>query len=147
MIHSRIKLIHTKAKYTVRVCKILLTKCVQAHDDCFEVLPHIVLYLLMTRPRTLGSPGLVTPSFLTFGISKNSIFEENEIVSKNRQKIKKKNPYRAAPLAPTKVGAKCLAAVVLAHPDRVLSPKEDTTMEQKTIRCHNKLYLERTVGT
>jgi hypothetical protein len=90
MIHSRIKLIHTKAKYTVRVCKILLTKCVQAHDNCFEVLPHIILYLLMTRPRTLGSPGLVTPSFLTFRISKNSVFEENEIVSKNRQKIKKK---------------------------------------------------------
>jgi len=30
-------------------------------------------------------------------------------------------PYGAAPLPPTKVGAKCLAAVVLAHHDRVLS--------------------------
>jgi len=30
-------------------------------------------------------------------------------------------PYGAAPLLPTKVPAKCLAAVVLAHPDRVLN--------------------------
>ena len=30
-------------------------------------------------------------------------------------------PYGAAPLPPTKVGAQCLAAVVLAHHDRVVS--------------------------
>jgi len=50
-------------------------------------------------------------------------------LSRNRQKIIKKNfaglhpappPYGAAPLPPTKVGAKCLAAVVLDNPDRAL---------------------------
>jgi hypothetical protein len=33
-------------------------------------------------------------------------------------------PYGAAPLPQTKLGAKCLAAVVLAHHDRVLSPED-----------------------
>ena len=32
-----------------------------------------------------------------------------------------RGPYGAAPLPPAKVGAKCLAAVALAHHDRVLS--------------------------
>jgi len=36
-------------------------------------------------------------------------------------------PYGAVPLLTTKVVAKCLAAVVLAHPDRVLSPHASAT--------------------
>jgi len=57
-------------------------------------------------------------------------FQDQDIFSKNRPKIIKKHfaglcpappPYGAAPLLPTKVVAKCLAAVVLAHPDRALS--------------------------
>ena len=31
----------------------------KAHDDCLEVLPHIILYLLTRRPRTTGSPSHV----------------------------------------------------------------------------------------
>jgi len=34
-------------------------------------------------------------------------------------------PHGAAPLPPTKVGTKCLAAVVLAHHDRVFSPPKN----------------------
>jgi len=56
-------------------------------------------------------------------------FEDQDFVSKYLQKkSKKKNtglrpaptPYGAAPLPPTKVSAKFLAAVVLAHPDSAL---------------------------
>jgi len=62
-------------------------------------------------------------------ISENSVFQDQDIFSKNRPKIIKKYfaglcpappPYGAAPLLPIKVVAKCLAAVVLAHPDRAL---------------------------
>ena len=54
------------AMYKVRVSKLLLTNCVQAHDNCLEVLPHINLYLSTRRPRTIGSPGHATLSFLIF---------------------------------------------------------------------------------
>ena len=71
--------------------------------------------------------GLVTwtPSFLKVCISKNSFFQDQDIFPKNRQKIIKKKfaappPYGAAPLPPTNVGAKCLAAVVLDNQDRAL---------------------------
>jgi len=60
-------------------------------------------------------------------ISKNSVLQDQDIFSKIHKKSSKKNfappPYGAAPLPPTKVGAKCLAAAVLAHRDRVLSPQ------------------------
>ena len=113
----------------MRVSKLLLRKCVQAHDNCLEVLPHINPYLSTRRPRTIGSPGHLTPTFLKFCISKNSVLQDQDIFSKNRQKIIKKKfaglhptppHYGAAPLPPTKVSAKCLAAVVLARHDRVL---------------------------
>jgi len=116
-----------QAKYTHRVSKLLLRNCVQAHDNCLEVLPHINLYLSTRRPQTIGSPGHVTPSFLKFYIFKNSVFQDQDIFSENRQEIIKKNRGAAPrspslrPLPPTKVSAKCLAAVVLAHHDRVLS--------------------------
>jgi len=78
------------AEYTVRVRKLLLRNSVQAHDNCLEVLPHINLYLSMRRHRTLGCPGHVTPSYLKFCISKNSVFQDQDIFSKNRQKSSKK---------------------------------------------------------
>ena len=59
MVHSQWK----SGWYMVRVSKLLLTNCVQAHDDCLEVLPHIILYLSTTRLQTLVSLGHVTPSF------------------------------------------------------------------------------------
>ena len=31
--------------------------------------------------------------------------------------------------------------------DQIIHTNEDTTRKQKTIRSHNKKYLERTVGT
>jgi len=34
----------TLAKCTVLVIQLFLTNCVQAHDNCLEVLPHINLY-------------------------------------------------------------------------------------------------------
>ena len=50
-----------QAKYTVRVSKLLLRNCVHAHDNCLEVLSHII-YLSTRRLRTIESPGHVTPS-------------------------------------------------------------------------------------
>jgi len=54
------------AQNTVRVSKLLLTKCVQAHDDYLKVLPHINLYLLTRQPRTIRSPGHVNSQFFKF---------------------------------------------------------------------------------
>jgi len=51
------------AKFTVQVGQLVLANCVQAHDDCLEVLAHIILYLLTRRPRTIGSDGHVTAIF------------------------------------------------------------------------------------
>jgi len=79
-----------EAQYTVRVSKLLLRNCIQAHDNCLEVLPHINLYFSTRRPRTIGPPGHVTPSFWKFLLSKNSVFQDQNIFSKNRQKIIKK---------------------------------------------------------
>jgi len=64
-----------QAKCTVKVGQLLLTNCVQAHNDCLEVIPHIVLYLSLRRPRIVGSPGHVTPGFLKIRISKNAVFK------------------------------------------------------------------------
>jgi len=82
--------------------------------------------------KILGFLVSLGPDFWTFRTSKNFVFQDQEISSKNRQKIINKkiaglhtasSPYVAAPLPPTKVGAKYLAAVVLTHHDCVLSPK------------------------
>jgi len=70
-------------------------------------------------------------------VSKNSVFQDQDIFPKNRQKIIKKKsaglrpappPYGAAPVPPTKVGAKGLAAVVLDN--------QDCTLRLKTIFTH-----------
>jgi len=51
------------AKYTVRVYTLMLTNCVHANDNSFDVRPHIILYLSARRPETIDSTGRVTPSF------------------------------------------------------------------------------------
>ena len=137
-----------RAKYTVRVCKLLLTNCVQAHDDCLEVFPHINPYLSTRRPRSWVSksrtsqffeipylqefcpehielPAKLVDYFVRSNKS-NTNLSRLRIFSKNGQEFIQTNlrgppPYWAAPFPPTKVGAKCLDAVVLAHSDRVLS--------------------------
>jgi len=76
-------------------------------------------------PEQSGFPVTLKPDFLRFRISQNSVFQNQQFFSKNRQQIIKKSPeffLGAAPLPPTKVGAKCLAAVVLDNPDRALRP-------------------------
>jgi len=69
---------------------------------------------------------------MNFPSSKNSVFKDPKFVSKYLQKNVKKiitglrpapPPYGTALLPPTKVGAKYLAAAVLAHPDCALSPR------------------------
>ena len=118
------------AKCTVLVIQLFLTNCVQSHDNCFEVLPHINLYLSTRQPQTIGSPGLVIPSSLKFCISKNSVFQDQDNFSKNCQKNNKKiaglppapPSYGAVDLPPTKVGAIFLAAVVLDNEDRAIRP-------------------------
>jgi len=119
-----------QAKYTVRVNKLLLTNCVQAHDDCLEVLPRVILYLSTRQPQTIGPPGHVSSQFLEFLYFQEFCLRRPNFFFKNPQKIIKKKfagllpappPYGAAPLPSMKVGAKCLAAAVLAHRDRVLS--------------------------
>ena len=66
---------------------------------------------------------------LKFPISKNSVFKDQEFVFKIWQKSSKQKiaglhsappPYGAAPLPPTHVGTKFLAAVVLDNQDRAL---------------------------
>jgi len=71
------------AKYMVRVSKLLLTNCVQAHDDCLKVLPHINLYLSTRQPRTIGSPDHMNSQFLEI----NSVLQDQNIFPKNPQKI------------------------------------------------------------
>ena len=75
------------AKYTVRVSKILLRNCVQAHDNTLEILRHITLCLSTRRPQNFGSSGHVRTCFLKFRICKNSVFQDQEFFSKNPQKI------------------------------------------------------------
>jgi len=114
-----------QAKYTDRVSKLVLRNCVQAHDNWLKVLAHINLDHSTGRPRTIGSSGHVTPSFLKFCISKNSVFQDQDIFcTKKHEKENSRGAapsYRAALLPQNKVGAKCLAAMVLAHHNRVLS--------------------------
>ena len=81
-------------------------------------------------PEQSGLPVTRTPSFLKFCIFKNSVFARpRHFFQKSTKNHPKKfaglrpalPPYGAASLPPTKVSAKCLAAVVLAHHDRVRS--------------------------
>jgi len=118
------------AKYTVRGSKLFRTNCVQAHVDCLEVLPHINRYLSTKQPRTIETPGHVNSQFFAILYFQELCLARQRYFSKNRQKIIKKKfaglhpafpPYGAAPPPPTKAGAKYLAAVVIAHHDRVLS--------------------------
>ena len=78
------------AEYTVRVSKLLLTNCVQAHDNCLGVIPHVNLYLLTRQPRTIGSPGDVNSQFFEI-----LYFQEFCLARQrhflNRQKIINKN--------------------------------------------------------
>jgi len=119
------------AEYTVRVSKLELRNCVQSHDNTLEVLRHIILYLLTKLPQSTGHPGHAGAGFLEIPYFQKFCPSRPRIFSKDRQKIIKfffaglrpaPNPYGAVPRPPTKVGAKCLAAVVLAHHGRVLSP-------------------------
>ena len=87
-----------QAKYTDRVSKLLLRNCVQAHDNWLKVLAHINLDHSTGRPRTIGSSGHVTPSFLKFCISKNSVFQDQDIFPQNPQKIINKKIRVAQPL-------------------------------------------------
>ena len=109
-------------RYTVRVNKRLsrFRSCVQAHDNCLEVLPHINLYLSKRRPRVIGSPGhVILRLFLKTKIYVPKIYKK----SSKKKSRGAPPPYGTAPHPPTKVGSKCLVAVVLisAHHDRVLS--------------------------
>ena len=107
------------------VVHLVLTNCVQAHDNCLEVLPHINLYLSTRQPRTIGS--LVTPSlfeilyFQEFCLSRPRHFFQKS--AKNHQKAGLRSalpPYGAALLTPTKAGAKYLVPVVLDNQNRAL---------------------------
>jgi len=119
------------AKCTVLVIQLFLTNCVQAHDNLLEVLRRIDLYLSTRRPRTIWYPGHAGTRFFEISYFQEFCLSRPRNFSKNRGKIIKKNlaglrpaplPYGAAPLPPNKVGAKCLAAVVLDNPDRALCP-------------------------
>ena len=92
----------------------------------------MILYISARRPQSIGSLGHIANSFLKFRVSKNSAFEDQENVAKNREKSRKlfeaappaAHPlYGTAPFPPIKVGAKCLSAVVPDNQDRALSPK------------------------
>jgi len=89
------------AKYTVRVSKCLLRNCVQAHDNCLEVLPHINLYLLTRRPRTIGSPSHVSPSFFWNSVCSRILsFKTKTFFPKIDKKLSKK-VRGAAPCTPS----------------------------------------------
>ena len=107
--------------------QLFLTNCVQAHDNCLEVLPHMILYLSTRRPRTIGSPGHVNSQFFKIMyFSESCLSRPGHFSQKSTKNHQKKfaglrpasPPYGAAPLQPTKVGAKCLATVVLDNQDR-----------------------------
>jgi len=126
-----------RAKYTVRVSKLLLTNCVQiAHKLRTDQLQyfggtttHQSLPLDETASncwvsQSRNSQFFEIPCFQKFCPSRPSIFFPK--LTKNHQKKiaglhPAPPPNGAAPLLPTKVPAKCLAAVVLAHPDVYLT--------------------------
>ena len=62
--------------------------CIQADTDNLLVLRHIIKNIYHTYVHI--SPGHVIPIFLKFCIPKNSLFQDQEHFSKNRQKIIKK---------------------------------------------------------
>jgi len=103
------------AKCTVRVSKLFFQHC---------TLPHrfFLLFSFFFSPFFLSLFPLLpskTSKTKNHGASKT----KNVKNKKSRGCVPHPPPYGAAPLPPTKVGAtsKCLAAVVLAHPDCVLA--------------------------
>ena len=85
-----------ETKCTVLVIQLVLTNCVQAHDNCLEVLRHINLYLSTRQPQTIG--------FLSHaGIFWNSVFpripsfKTNYFFQKSTEKSSKKNSLGCAP--------------------------------------------------
>jgi len=118
------------AQCTVRVSKLLIRNCIQAHDNTVEVIRQIILYLSTRRPQIIGSPGHVRTCFLNFRISKNSVFQDQEFCPKNPQKIIKKKSRGCAPhplltglrpLQPPGLGTICLFAPLLNDPDSAFS--------------------------
>ena len=112
---------------TVLVIQQMLTKCAQAHDNSLEILPHIILYLSnywVSRSRKELFFGI--PYFQEFCLRRQRIVFQKS-TKNHQQKFAGPRlapiPYGAAPLPPTKVGAKCLSAVVLDNQDRALSLK------------------------
>ena len=111
----------------------MLRNCVQAHDNNLQVLQHIILYLSTRQPQRTGHPGHAEAGFFEIPYFQEFCLSRPRFFPKNRPKIIQKKIRGAAPRThslrgyapPThwaKVGAKCLAAVVLARHDRVLSP-------------------------
>ena len=95
------------------------TNCVQANDNNLEVLPNIILYLSTRRPQIIGSRGHVRNVFWD-SVFPIILFLKTNFFSKNRQKIitTKFAGYGAVPLSLTKMGSKCLSAVVMDNQDR-----------------------------
>jgi len=119
------------AKFAVLVIQQMPTNCVQANDNNLEVLPHIILYLSTRRPQIIGSRGHIRNTCLNtclkYRFSNIFVCEDHEFFEKINKKSSKQNswactpPYRAVPLPPTKMGAKCLSTVVLDNQDCALS--------------------------
>ena len=102
--------------------------CIQADRDNLLVLRHFIKNISGRQGQVVGSPGHVTPGFLKFCISKNSVFQDQNIFSKNRQKIIKKISRGAdllltglRPSHPPGLGAICLFAPLLDGPDSALN--------------------------
>jgi len=68
------------SKYTVRVSKLLLTNCIQAHDNILEVPPHIIpnLYLSTRRPQNIGFPGHVMPIYSSSKMDSTVMTDDND---------------------------------------------------------------------
>jgi len=49
----------------------------------------MILYISARRPQSIGSLGHIANSFLKFRVSKNTAFEDQENVAKNREKSRK----------------------------------------------------------
>ena len=84
------------AKCTVRVINKSSQICIQADIDNLSVLRHIIKNIFDRQGKIIGSPGHVTPSFLKFCISKNLVFQDQNIFPQNQQKIIKKNSWYCA---------------------------------------------------
>ena len=98
------------------------------------------------RDRTLTLPVTYGPVFWNSAFQRILSFKIKNFFPKIDQKSSKKlaglrhapPPYGAAPLPPTKVGAKCLAAVVQDNQDRALRLKSAVKRSQK-VRLETRL--------